>query len=65
MAIDLNLFERKNTKKAMLSCEVYEETLDTLRKFCVDKQIKLSHLLRHLVNEFIDENVNNTKRKKG
>jgi hypothetical protein len=59
--MDLKLLRRPKEPIITIGLRIYESTSKVLEKFCEDENIKLQHLLRSLINDFIETTINKTK----
>jgi regulator of PEP synthase PpsR (kinase-PPPase family) len=55
MTIDLNLIRKPDAEKTSIQVVMYKDIHETLQRICAKEKIKLTHLLRHLINSFITD----------
>lgn len=52
--IDLKLIRKDDAPRSFLTLTIYTEIYEELKNICRKENIKISHLIRSLVNDFIE-----------
>jgi len=55
MTIDLNLIRKPEAEKVSIQLVLYKATHEKLQSVCREEKVKLTHLLRHLINSFLND----------
>jgi RNase P/RNase MRP subunit POP5 len=55
--MDLSLIKRPNEEKINVNLRLYSGVVKKLADFCAEENIRVTDLIRHIINDFIANNI--------